>query len=107
MCRVRTAVIRLNTAKQWRGALWQIITQKVPPGDVSYLCGLQVLPVLHPPIGGLGLPSRLALPHQRVVDGLLDVLGFLNEMRLSCEMKNVCVGVTLQRKPIDVQNHYI
>ncbi|KAK0147537.1 hypothetical protein N1851_012988 [Merluccius polli] len=34
--------------------------------------------------GGLGLPCGLALPHQRVVDGLLDVFGFLDEMRRSC-----------------------
>lgn len=52
-------------------------------GKMSYLHGIQRLSVLQPAVRGLGLGTGLAFPHQRVVDGLLDVLRLLGQMRSS------------------------
>lgn len=47
----------------------------------SHLCRLQVLSIFHPPVRRLRLPCGFTLPHQRVINELLDILGFLNEVR--------------------------
>lgn len=47
----------------------------------SYLCRFKVLSIFHPPVRRLGLPCGFALPHQRVIDELLDILRFLDQMR--------------------------
>jgi len=48
------------------------------PQRWTYLSGLQVLSILHPPVRGFGFPCGLAFPHQRVIYGLLHILGLLN-----------------------------
>lgn len=49
-------------------------------GSRSHLGGLQVLSILHPSVRRLRLPRGFALPHQRVVNELLGLLGLLDEM---------------------------
>lgn len=53
----------------------------------THLEGLQILAIFHPPERRLRLPRGFALPHQRIINELLDVLGFLNELRRGCTWK--------------------
>lgn len=58
-------------------------TSGVKAFGTSHLGRLEVVSIFHPSVRGFGLPRGFAVPHQRVIDELLDVLGLLYEMRWS------------------------
>lgn len=57
----------------------------------THLRGLQVLAIFHPAVRRLRLPRGFALPHQRIINELLDILGFLNELRRGCKWKKMYI----------------